>query len=75
MIVETSRSTNASIPVYSNTFDASQSTFAINVCEFQLALIALPMKVRASTAGIYRMPLVHWKVRLEPNIFFYTTLI
>jgi hypothetical protein len=74
MIVETSKSTNASTPVYSNAFDASQSTSATNVCVFELALIALPMKVRASIAGIYRIPLVHWKVCLEPNIFFYTTL-
>ncbi|OAD71040.1 hypothetical protein PHYBLDRAFT_171102 [Phycomyces blakesleeanus NRRL 1555(-)] len=58
---ESSSSANLSTSVGSNAFVALQSSSSINVSEFELALKALPMKVRASTATIYRMPLEHWK--------------
>ncbi|OAD65350.1 hypothetical protein PHYBLDRAFT_153601 [Phycomyces blakesleeanus NRRL 1555(-)] len=58
---ESSSSANLSTSVGSNVFVALQSSSSINVSEFELALKALPMKVHASTAAIYRMPLEHWK--------------
>ena len=62
---ESSGSTNVSTSVSSIAFVAPQSSSSINVAEFELALKALPMKVRASTAAIYRMPLENWKVCLN----------
>ncbi|OAD81261.1 hypothetical protein PHYBLDRAFT_138811 [Phycomyces blakesleeanus NRRL 1555(-)] len=58
---ESSSSANLFTSVGSNAFVALQSSLSINVSEFELELKALPMKVRASTAAIYRMPLEHWK--------------
>lgn len=53
---------NVVIPSSSSTAHASQTALPINVSEFDLAIEALPRKVRASTAMVYRMPLEHWKV-------------
>ena len=48
----------------------SQSRPLGYTCEFELAIKALPMKVRASTAAIYRMPLENWKVCCNSRFFY-----
>ncbi|OAD79494.1 hypothetical protein PHYBLDRAFT_162558 [Phycomyces blakesleeanus NRRL 1555(-)] len=58
---ESSSSAKLSTSVGSNAFVALQSSLSINVSEFEPALKTLPIKVHASTAAIYRMPLEHWK--------------
>ncbi|OAD76858.1 hypothetical protein PHYBLDRAFT_142364 [Phycomyces blakesleeanus NRRL 1555(-)] len=58
---ESFSSANLSTSVSSNAFVALQSSSSINMSEFELALKALPMKVRVRTATIYRMPLELWK--------------
>ncbi|KAG2189586.1 hypothetical protein INT46_010846, partial [Mucor plumbeus] len=52
---------NAFIPASSSSVHAAQAGPSITVNEFYLAVEALPRKVRASTAMIYRMPLEHRK--------------
>ncbi|KAG2190460.1 hypothetical protein INT47_006627, partial [Mucor saturninus] len=73
MLVE-SLTTESSGPTYdpptlpiSSALVLSQSRPLGYTCEFELAIKALPMKVRASTAAIYRMPLENWKDFCEKN--------
>jgi hypothetical protein len=48
----------------------AQAGPSITLNEFDLAVEALPRKVRASTAMIYnRMPLEHWKVFFNSSSF------
>jgi hypothetical protein len=59
----------------SNANDAPESSSSANVSEFELALKALPMKVRASTVAAYRMPLEHWKVNLNSRLLLFFVII